>query len=243
VIRAAAFIATLFANLAAAQVHAQFPSKVPPAAALSEQPAGTNTVLVIRAADLGSQTVVLEINGSKVAELTSNQSYTGVYSPGRLRFTFGSDAGSLPIDAYAIANEEHVYELQLVAAKGSGALAVLASGGATRPALMLKERKTLIAGYVPPPEKRSDLTARRFASTPRTLTRSKHWAPSAQKQEIQSNAARQPHFQPCSMKYTRTAPAITPASATAIFIHGALAFAKSRFSLSIVSVCFSVARV
>src|SRR5258706_16174085 len=104
--RATELVAILLASLAATQVNAQLPSKVPPASVLSESPAGTNTVLVIRAGDLSDRTVVLEINGSKVAELKSNQSYTDVYSPGRLRFTFGSDIASLPIDAYAIANEE-----------------------------------------------------------------------------------------------------------------------------------------
>ncbi len=94
---------------------------------------------MIRAGDLGDRTVVLEINGSKVAELRSNQSYSGVYSAGRLRFTFADMPTT--IDAYAIANEEHVYELQIVAPKGQvGA----------RPVLVLKDRKTTIAGLPSP---------------------------------------------------------------------------------------------
>ena len=139
----AASIALLFACL---QVQAQSLSTVPPSAALSEAPAGTNTLLVIRAGDLGDQTVVLEINGSKAAELKSSESYSGVYSPGRLRFTFAGTP-THTIDAYAIANEEHVYELTLVAVKG----AIFSGTNATRPVLTLKERKTLIAGYVVPP--------------------------------------------------------------------------------------------
>jgi hypothetical protein len=120
-------LAAVLCACPAIQIHAQSPA-VPLSTSLSEPPSATNTVVVIRAGDLGDQAVVLEINGSKVAELKSSQSYTGVYSPGRLRFTFAETT----MDTYAIANEEHVYELQIAAPKGH--------------ALVLKERKTTIAG-------------------------------------------------------------------------------------------------
>lgn len=133
-------IAILLAGFAAAQANAQAP-----AAALSEPPAGTNMVLVIRAADLGFRTVVLEINGSKAAELKSGESYTGVYAPGKLRFTFPGDAAWQQVDTFAIANEEHVYELKFATIRRPGELF-----GTAQPGLVLLERKTIIAGYEPP---------------------------------------------------------------------------------------------
>ena len=147
-IRAAALIALL----AAAPAHAQSLSTVPPAVPPTEQPAGTNSLLVIKAGDLGNAVVVVEVNGAKIAEFKSNDSYRGVYSPGRLRFSFPGDKAWRQMDTYTIANEEHVYELKLVTEKGSGPMSVFAAVGPTQPMVILKERKTLIAGYVPPPD-------------------------------------------------------------------------------------------
>jgi len=144
---AKAAIALLLASFVAAQAHAQSFVTVPPAALLSEPPAATNMVLVIRAGDLGGQTVALEINGSKAAELTSSQSYTAVYSPGRLRIAFAGDSEWKSFDTYAIANEEHVYELRLVTARKRGDLL-----SATQPGLVLVQRKTLVEGVTPAPE-------------------------------------------------------------------------------------------
>jgi tetratricopeptide (TPR) repeat protein len=146
-IRAAALPA-LLALLAAAPALAQSLSTVPPSAPLAEEPAGTNSVLVIQAGDLGDRTIVMEINGTKVAELKTNGSFRGVYSPGRVRFTFPGDSAYRQVDTFAIANEEHFYEMNLVTDKG----AFFGSSGPTRPVLVLKERKTIVAGYVPPPD-------------------------------------------------------------------------------------------
>ena len=135
-------LALLIASLAAAQVYAQ--AFQAPAVPLTAQPGTGNTVLVIQAVGLAKPVAVV-INGVKAAELKDGESFRGVYSPGQLQLSLG---GGNPLDSFAIANEELVYELKEMPAPGAR---TFLSSGEMRPALVLKERKSIVAGYKPPP--------------------------------------------------------------------------------------------
>jgi hypothetical protein len=149
-------LALLLATLAAAQVHAQ--AFRPPAVPVNEPPGTGNTVLIIRAVGLAKPVAVM-VNGTRAAELKDGETFTAVYSPGHLQFSLGSDH---PVDSYAIANEELVYELKDVPAAGSR---TFLSSGEMRPALQLKERKSIVAGYKPPPPPPAEIKSQAVATS------------------------------------------------------------------------------